>query len=194
MNRVITSCFRWPPFLSCARIASLTLFMGVLLMAPHVRASPSDVDRVKQFQELLIASPVMGLPSADQLVALSPYLSNKLLERLRAATRAQQAVTRRAPMPEPPMIQGALFYSLFEGAARLVEVVPDGKTPSLLVTVEYLTGPNDPQPVRWTDRVMLVTENHQAVIDDIQFLGQWDFSRKGTLTETLDEVIAASKQ
>lgn len=42
----------------------------------------SAVDRVEQFQWQLIASPVMGLPSAEQLEALSPYLSNPLLTRL----------------------------------------------------------------------------------------------------------------
>jgi len=53
--------------------------------------------------------------------------------------------------------------------------------------------PNDPSPVRWTDRVMLVTENQQPVIDDLQYLGQWDFSRQGSLSKQLDAVIASGK-
>lgn len=149
--------------------------------------------RIEQFQKQLIASPVMGLPSTEQLEALSPYLSNPLLTRLRAASQAQKAITQRSPMPEPPLVQGALFYSLFEGASRLVQVTHEGNDSSVLVTLAYLTQPNDPSPVRWTDRVMLVIENQQTVVDDIQFLGQWDFSRQGMLSDQLDAVIAAGQ-
>ncbi len=40
---------------------------------------------------------------------------------------------------------------------------------------------------------MLVAENQQPVVDDIQYLGQWDFSRKGMLSKQLDAVIAVGK-
>ena len=157
------------------------------------QARQSAIDRVEQFQWQLIASPVMGLPTAEQLEALSPYLSNQLLTRIRAASLAQKAITQRSQIPEPPLIQGALFYSLFEGASGLVQVTPEGSGSSVLVTLEYMAQPNDPSPVRWTDRVMLVTEDQQPVIDDLQYLGQWDFSRQGSLSKQLDAVIASGK-
>lgn len=182
------------------KMTALLLLLGAFAITPHARAASAALERlerVEQFQALLIASPVMGLPSAPQLIALAPYLSQSLKARLRAAIQAQQLITRRTPTPEPPIIQGSLFYSLFEGAARLVDVVPEENAPSMLVTVAYATQQNntqpDPQPVIWTDRVMLITERGRSVIDDIQFLGDWDFSRKGTLTELLDQVIAAAK-
>lgn len=187
------------------RIFTLGLLIGFSLLMPEASARPANpsiqtaqarqsaVDRVEQFQWQLIASPVMGLPTAEQLEALSPYLSNQLLTRIRAASLAQKAITQRSQIPEPPLIQGALFYSLFEGASGLVQVTPEGSGSSVLVTLEYMAQPNDPSPVRWTDRVMLVTENQQPVIDDLQYLGQWDFSRQGILSKQLDAVIASGK-
>lgn len=187
------------------RIFTLGLLIGFSLLMPEASARPANpsiqtaqarqsaVDRVEQFQWQLIASPVMGLPTAEQLEALSPYLSNQLLTRIRAASLAQKAITQRSQIPEPPLIQGALFYSLFEGASGLVQVTPEGSGSSVLVTLEYMAQPNDPSPVRWTDRVMLVTENQQPVIDDLQYLGQWDFSRQGSLSKQLDAVIASGK-
>ena len=187
------------------RIFTLGLLIGFSLLMPEASARPANpsiqtaqarqsaIDRVEQFQWQLIASPVMGLPTAEQLEALSPYLSNQLLTRIRAASLAQKAITQRSQIPEPPLIQGALFYSLFEGASGLVQVTPEGSGSSVLVTLEYMAQPNDPSPVRWTDRVMLVTENQQPVIDDLQYLGQWDFSRQGSLSKQLDAVIASGK-
>jgi hypothetical protein len=187
------------------RIFTLGLLIGFSLLMPEASARPANpsiqtaqarqsaVDRVEQFQWQLIASPVMGLPTAEQLEALSPYLSNQLLTRIRAASLAQKAITQRSQIPEPPLIQGALFYSLFEGASGLVQVTPEGSGSSVLVTLEYMAQPNDPSPVRWTDRVMLVTEDQQPVIDDLQYLGQWDFSRQGSLSKQLDAVIASGK-
>ena len=187
------------------RIFTLGLLIGFSLLMPEASARPANpsiqtaqarqsaIDRVEQFQWQLIASPVMGLPTAEQLEALSPYLSNQLLTRIRAASLAQKAITQRSQIPEPPLIQGALFYSLFEGASGLVQVTPEGSGSSVLVTLEYMAQPNDPSPVRWTDRVMLVTEDQQPVIDDLQYLGQWDFSRQGSLSKQLDAVIASGK-
>ena len=187
------------------RMFTLGLLIGFSLLMPTASARPANpsaqaaqatqsaVDRVEQFQLQLIASPVMGLPSAEQLEALSPYLSNQLLTRLRAASLAQKAITQRSQIPEPPLIQGALFYSLFEGASRLVHVMPVESGSSVLVTLEYMAQPNDPSLVRGTDRLRLVTENQQPVVDDIQYLGQWDFSRKGMLSKQLDAVIAVGK-
>lgn len=40
---------------------------------------------------------------------------------------------------------------------------------------------------------LIVTENQQPVVDDIQYMGQWDFSRKGMLSKPLDAVIAVGK-
>jgi hypothetical protein len=114
------------------RIFTLGLLIGFSLLMPEASARPANpsiqtaqarqsaVDRVEQFQWQLIASPVMGLPTAEQLEALSPYLSNQLLTRIRAASLAQKAITQRSQIPEPPLIQGALFYSLFEGASGVV--------------------------------------------------------------------------
>ncbi|GEM_PF-2107774 len=187
------------------RMFTMGLLIGFYLLMPEASARPANpsteaaqamqpaIDRVEQFQMQLIASPVMGLLSAEQLEALSPYLSNPLLTRLRAASLAQKAITQRSQTPEPPLIQGALFYLLFEGASGLVHVRSEDSGSSVLVTLEYMAQPNDPSPVRWTDRVLLATENKQPVIDDIQYLGQWDFSRQGMLTEQLDLVIAAGQ-
>lgn len=154
-------------------------------------AKQSAVERAEQFQRLIIAEPVMGLPTEEQLTTLKPLLSKNLQTRLQDAIQAQQTLTQRSSSPEPPWVQGALFYSLFEGASRWVHVAPEGSGSSVLVTVEYMAQPNDPSPVRWTDRFKLVIENQQPVVDDVQYLGQWDFSRKGLLSKQLDAVIAA---
>jgi hypothetical protein len=131
-----------------------------------------------------------GIPDAKAQVLLGPLLSaslNGALDRARKAGAAFQAKTRGMA---PPLLQGDIFTSLFEGATAYTigACTSDGlKLTRCKVNLTY----SDPQnpPTHWTDIVALVREGDAWKIDDIVYGGNWDFASKGTLSQTLAQVV-----
>ena len=41
----------------------------------------------------------------------------------------------------------------------------------------------------WNDRYILVKDNSKLLIDDVEYLGNWDFAQKGRLTDVLTQVV-----
>ena len=151
----------------------------------------SQRQSVVDFYNKVIELGVFGLPTDEQLQALAPLISLQLLALLREARATQAQALANQTQAQPPLIQGALFFSLFEGASRVDQVKPATVKDSWQVTLVY--GQEVPV-VRWTDRVWLVNEQQSCagrwVINDIEFNGQWDFSRQQRLTQTLRTVTA----
>lgn len=151
----------------------------------------SQRQSVVDFYNKVIELGVFGLPTDEQLQALAPLISSQLLALLREARATQAQALANQTQAQPPLIQGALFFSLFEGASRVDQVKPATVKDSWQVTLVY--GQEVPV-VRWTDRAWLVNEQQSCagrwVINDIEFNGQWDFSRQQRLTQTLRTVTA----
>ena len=41
----------------------------------------------------------------------------------------------------------------------------------------------------WNDRNILVKDNSKWLIDDVEYLGNWDFAQKGRLADVLRQVV-----
>ena len=123
-----------------------------------------------------------GLPTPAQQVALAPWLSDRLEARLVDARRMQTDFRARHPGEKPPLVDGCLFASLFEGPT------------SFTVGLATLTGGVTRVPVRfryggdvqWEDVVVLTKERRAHVIDDIEFAGAGPFNPPGRLSDRLD--------
>lgn len=151
-------------------------------------------DRVTAFLSRYRALAFHGLPTTAQQQALAPFFSSRLRDLMRDARLGQQAYIRRYPTDKPPLIEGDLFSSLFEGTtgSKIADSQVDGVSAVVRVTYSYVD-PVDRTPVQtWTDRFLLVREASGSgwVIDDVEYLGGWDFAPKGKLSDMLRDTAA----
>lgn len=123
-----------------------------------------------------------GLPTPEQQAALAPWLSSSLEARLDAARRVQVQFRAENPGEKPPLVDGCLFASLFEGPTSFaVEAAATGSGVTR-VPVQFRYGTD----TAWQDVVVLVREGSGYVIDDIEFSGAGPFNPPGRLSDALD--------
>lgn len=124
-----------------------------------------------------------GIPDANARARYAPLFSprlNKLLADAAAAEARFQAKNKDAP----PLMEGDLFSSLFEGITsyKLGACSGDGKSGHCDARLAHA----DPKkPVSWSDSVMLVNTASGWKIDDLAYKAGFQFGNSGTLDETL---------
>lgn len=130
-----------------------------------------------------------GVPGARArqsfAAVVSPQLAD-LLQRAEAAERRHRTVTRNA---EPPLAQGDLFTSLFEGAQTFsVRECHRSSAGGAVCSIELAYG-DGRETTRWADTLFLVRHGGRWLVDDIEYGGDWQFMHKGRLRELLRRVI-----
>jgi hypothetical protein len=139
--------------------------------------------------------PSDGIPDAAGRAKYAPYISQGLNTLLMQARAAEEKFSR-ANKDVPPLIEGDLFTSNFEGATayKIGACSGDAKTGHCAIQLTYDPGKtNNPKdkPFTWTDTAYLVNSAEGWKIDDIGFGGNWDFGNKGRMRQTLDVAIKA---
>ena len=173
--------------------ALLLAFAGVPAGAAVSAPAAAEHGAAAFYRAYLDTRPA-GVPSArvrEKLAAvLSPQLAD-LLQRADAAERRYRSVTKNAV---PPLVEGDLFTSLFEGAqAFAVRECHRGTAGGAACTIELRYG-EGANAVQWTDKLFLVRHGGRWVADDIEFGGDWQFMHKGRLREILRRVIRDGNQ
>jgi hypothetical protein len=132
--------------------------------------------------------PSDGIPSPADRAKYAPYLS-AALERLLADAGDAEERFAKANKASPPLVEGDLFTSLFEGATseQVGSCTGDGKIGHCRVNLEY-TEPGS-KPTEWTDTIHLLNSPNGWRVDDIAYGGSWAFGNKGRLSETLRQTI-----
>jgi hypothetical protein len=133
-----------------------------------------------------------GIPNVAARARYAPFLSPRL-DGLLAAADAAQIRFGAKNKDAPPLIEGDLFTSLFEGAGSFKVGVCSGDATSgrCAVALEYDAPKQKPQT--WTDNVILVNTPTGWRVDDIGYGGNWDFANSGTLSQTLKDVVAEAR-
>ncbi len=176
----------------------LNLLAAAALAAAHPPPYPnpgpfpptsSPQSGAQDFYAAYLSSPAGGVPYGRQRARLRPYLSDRLNMLLDLAGRAEERHARRTRGREPPLMEGDIFTSLFEGASRFEVMrcrVTDARS-ICRVSLVY----NEPrsEPAHWQDQTMLVRERGRWVVDDVLYGGDWKFGNKGRLSVNLREVI-----
>jgi len=148
---------------------------------------------VKRFLDFYFHDYGGGLPKASQRPLLAAFLTEEFLNRFDAALKGQACYAKKVDNEGPPLIQGDLFSSLFEGATtgttRVVERQQDRATVEIAWT--YDGGPASSAPFAWKDRVTLVRSADGWLISDFTHLGDWAFMTKGNVSEIL---LAVAKE
>ena len=85
-----------------------------------------------------------GIPDATERVRYSPVLSPRLNKQLAAADAAQGRLTAKVKNAVPPMLEGDVFSSLFEGATawKVGACQGDTKTARCPVALSYVPPPS----------------------------------------------------
>jgi len=171
------------------RIALAALAFGVLLAGPVLADDAALHGAAEGFYRVYRTfHPSDGVPSGGDLAKYEPFISPALDSLLKQAGDAETRFAK-ANKDSPPLVEGDLFSSLFEGASSVAigACEGDGGHGRCKVNLSY-TEPGK-APFVWTDTVFLVNTPAGWRVDDIAFGGTWDFGNKGSLSETLRQVI-----
>lgn len=150
----------------------------------------SPVERVQAFLTDYYQLGFRGLPKPDQLERLTVHLSPALVLRLQRASAGQAAYARRFPGDKPPLVDGDLFCSLFEGPStyRASGFEEEKKRTVVFVNFTYKDRVTGQLQQEWTDRYVVVQGDRVGgwLVDDVEYQGGWDFAQKGRLSEALE--------
>lgn len=135
--------------------------------------------------------PSDGIPDAAGRAKYSPFLS-RAFEKLLADAAAAETRFIKANKGSPPLIEGDLFTSLFEGATafRIGACNEESVRASCAVNLAY--DDRKEAPAHWTDTVYLTKTNAGWRIDDIGYGATWAFANKGRVTTVLHQAITDS--
>jgi hypothetical protein len=174
----------------------LLLISSLLLLTQSLHAchEGGPDQTVNKFYSVYLKLHSFGIPNEQEQVQYSPYISPELSELLKTANEAEQKHQAATKGEEPPMVEGDLFTSLFEGASSYTVASCESSDEHGFCIVEFkYLNPGDKSEVKWKDKVYLVKSNRGWVIDDIEYLGDWQFMHKGRLKSLLKEVIEEGK-
>jgi len=167
----------------------------IAFTAPAFAAGDAEMTKIVQgfYGAYSTFHPSDGIPDAAGRKRYEPFIS-PALDRL--LIEGDNAETKFASenKDSPPLIEGDLFTSNFEGATayHVGACADEGKAGHCAVTLTYDPGKtNNPKdkPFSWTDTVDLVNTPQGWRIDDIGYGGTWDFGNKGKMTDTLKMAI-----
>jgi hypothetical protein len=145
---------------------------------------------VNNFYGVYLKLHSFGVPDEGERAQYLPYISPELSELLKRVDEAEQKHEAATNGEEPPLIEGDLFTSLFEGANSYSIASCESKDASGFCVVEFkYLNPGDRSEVKWKDKVYLVKSGRGWAVDDIEYLGEWQFMHKGRLKNLLKEVI-----
>lgn len=152
----------------------------------------ADIQRgATGFYRVYMEARPAGVPHGKALARFAPVISSSLAELLQRAAAAERRYAKLTEKKVPPLVEGDLFTSLFEGAQSFaIRECHRGAAGGAACTVELQTaGGAGKTPVRWADKVYLIRNDRRWVVDDIEFGGDWPFMHKGRLREILRRVI-----
>ena len=168
---------------------ALLLLAGLALCAPARADDPAMGAAANAFYSAYASLPRGGgVPDATARVRYAPLLSPRLNQMIAAAAAAEtrfQAKNKNSP----PLVEGDLFSSLFEGATgyKVGLCTGDAKAGSCTVSLTYA----DPKqrPETWNDMVLLVNTPAGWKVDDIAYKAGFQFGNSGNLSDTLKFVV-----
>ena len=174
------------------------LFSSLVFLLPCtslvLAASKADEARrsIAGFYNLYLKLHPFGVPNAQTQGKLAPYLSSSLRQQLKNALAAEQRYAKQNRNEVPPLVESDLFTSLFEGASgfKIASCEIQEKQRSCLA--QFSRNDAAKKVMSWQDRVYVISESHGWMIDEVEYLGDWQFMHKGRLKTLLQDVIAES--
>lgn len=166
------------------------LIGGFLLLATMPLAAQTDMAGAANGFLAIYGGfhPSDGIPDSGGRARLAPYLSPALNKLLADGAMAETRFAAKVK-DSPPLIEGDLFSSMFEGATawKLSGCSADGNNASC--PVAFTHAERGQKPVTWTDTLLLVNTPQGWRVDDVVYGGGFQFGNTGRLTDTLKTVL-----
>ena len=133
--------------------------------------------------------PSDGIPDSAGRARLQPFLSPALNKLLADAAQAQARFSAKVK-DSPPLLEGDLFTSMFEGVTqlKLQPCVTSGN--GARCPVAFAHAGSDDKAITWTDTLLLVNTPQGWRVDDVAYGGGFQFGNTGRLSETLKTVTS----
>ena len=163
---------------------------GLLLLGAMPAASQSDMTGAATGFLAAYGSfhPSDGIPNATGRTRLAPYLSPALNKLLADGATAEARFAAKVK-DSPPLIEGDLFTSLFEGATSWKLGACSASGGGARCPVEFTHADGKQKPVVWTDTLLLANTPQGWRVDDIVYGANFQFGNTGKLTDTLRTVL-----
>ena len=136
-----------------------------------------------------------GVPNTKERAELAPFVTPTLLKALSNADGAEVLYAKKTNHEVPPLVEGDLFTSMFEGAttAKVTQCTAEGTHQNCAVALTYVDA-RDKSTTRWTDTAVFAKTSAGWRLDDIVYGGTWDFGHKGKLSTLLRDVVLEANQ
>lgn len=139
-----------------------------------------------------------GIPDTAARLRYAPVLSPRLNTQFADAAAAQRRLTAKVKNAVPPLLEGDVFSSLFEGATgwTVGACQSDGKTARCPVQLSHnmpvTLGRAPAKPVQWRDTLVLTGGPGAWKVDDVIYDAGFAFGNTGRLSSMLAMVVATS--
>ncbi|HVW73619.1 MAG TPA: hypothetical protein VHC39_08275 [Rhizomicrobium sp.] len=175
------------------------LFFAFLLLTTPALAADDPASAVNAFYSVYAAQHAQGegIPDATVRLRFQPVLTPRLNKQLADAAAAQARLTAKVKNAVPPVLEGDIFSSLFEGASawKIGACQTMSKSASCGVALSYVPPPAagaKAKPASWHDTILLVRTPQGWKVDDVVYDAGFAFGNTGRLSEMLAMVIASN--
>lgn len=176
------------------------LALALILLAGPALASEDPASAVSGFYDVYATQHASGggIPDATGRLRYSAVLTPRLNKQIADAAAAQARLSAKVKNAVPPMLEGDIFTSLFEGATdwQIGECRGDARMArcpvALTHAVKSLAGQKPEKPSHWTDTVMVVKTPQGWKVDDVAYDAGFAFGNTGKLSDMLAMVVAAN--
>ena len=174
------------------------LLLALLLLAPLPAFAADDpAAAVNAFYAVYGSQRAQGggIPDATGRLRYAAVLSPRLNKQLKDAATAQARLTAKTKNALPPLLEGDIFSSLFEGASawKIGPCQGDAQTARCPVALSYVAAPAPNQkPANWNDTVQVVNTPQGWKVDDVTYDAGFAFGNTGKLSDMLEMVVASN--
>jgi hypothetical protein len=173
------------------RMLAPMLAAAVMAAAGPARADAAMQAAVEAFYKVYDTPPrTGGLPNATQRTRYATVLSPRLMQLLGQAQAAQIRFDRKVRGAAPPLIEGDIFTSLFEGPTSWTvgTCAGDARTAQCPVTMIHQAAGQ--QPTQWRDTLVLVASAGGWKVDDVIYDPHLGAGNTGRLSALLGMTVA----
>lgn len=168
---------------------------GPALPSADLANAPDPAIVADAFYRTYLAIRSPGVPDARQRARLRPFLSTSLDAELEAAEKAEQFYRAKTNGAVPPLVEGDLFASLFEGASEVSVGDCAAAPPFVQCTLQMAyIDPNTRQRVQWQDMVVLARQRGHWRVHDMTYQSEFGLGRHGTLLGFLRIVVKEARE
>ena len=136
-----------------------------------------------------------GIPDATGRLRYSTVLTPRLNRQIAEAAAAQARLTAKVKNAVPPMLEGDIFSSLFEGATawKVGACSVSGATARCPVALTHVVPPPAKEkPASWNDVLVLASTPAGWKVDDVIYDAGFAFGNTGKLSGMLAMVVTAN--